>query len=49
MAREFTREHNLNEKMYVKLQGMLKQQMAGLLSRINEDEDEEVDNNSLEK
>ena len=38
IAHEFAEQHKLSQKMYEKLQNMLKQQMAGILSRINEEE-----------
>ncbi|CAI2379453.1 unnamed protein product [Moneuplotes crassus] len=48
VAKEFAETHNLNDKMYDKLQRMLQNQMAGILSRINE-EVEELEGNSIEK
>jgi hypothetical protein len=50
VAREFSETHNLNDKMFEKLQNMLQQQMSGILSRIKEEEYEEAcDTNSIEK
>ena len=39
VAQEFASKNNLSEKMYEKLNSMLKQQMSGILSRINEEDD----------
>lgn len=50
VAKEFAETHNLNDKMFEKLKNMLEQQMAGILSRIKEEEYEEAgENNSGEK
>jgi hypothetical protein len=42
VAREFSKEHELDEMMMKKLTDLLSQQMAGVLSKIEEEEDEEV-------
>lgn len=41
VAQVFATRTGINEKMKVKLEEMLKEQLAGLLSRINEEEDDE--------
>lgn len=40
VAYEFCIKHNLNEKMREKLEQMLDDQMAGILTRINEEEEQ---------
>lgn len=42
LAHNFAIKNNLSTKMHEKLQNMLKQQMAGILSRINEEEYDEA-------
>ena len=39
VAHEFATQNSLSQKMFEKLQRMLKQQMSGILSRINEEDD----------
>lgn len=47
VAKEFAETHNLNDKMFEKLKNMLEQQMAGILSRIKEEEYEEAGENNF--
>ena len=49
IAHDFALAHNLSQKMFEKLQNMLKQQMAGILSRINEEDYDETYDNSEDK
>jgi hypothetical protein len=48
VAQEFSQMHNLSDKMFEKLKNMLKQQMNGILSRINEEECEEGGDNTCD-
>ena len=41
VSKEFAQRTGINEKMRIKLENMLQEQLTGLLTRINEVEDDE--------